>query len=221
MTVPLVVVLSSPSGGGKTAIARALVATSTDTGYAVSATTRQPRPGERDGTDYHFLSRAEFDRKVSAGDFAEWATYAGERYGTLHSELDRLHAEGRHAVLDLEVEGTRALRASRPDAVTIFVLPPDGETLLERLIERATERPEARETRLAIAVRELEAATEYDYIVVNDVLDRAVREVQAIMRSEGRRPERLPDLRHRVAALIATLEGRAAVRGRAMERGNA
>jgi len=218
--VPLVVVLSSPSGAGKTAIARALVAKSPETGYAVSATTRAPRPGEQDGKDYHFLSPAEFDRRVAAGKFAEWATYAGERYGTLHAELDRLHAEGRHAVLDLEVQGTRTLRASRPDAVTIFVLPPDGGTLLERLAGRATEQPEAREKRLAIAVRELEAAPEYDYVVVNDVLAHAVQEVQEIIRSEGRRPSRLPDLHNRLAELIALLEGRARDRARAMERGN-
>lgn len=217
--MPLVVVLSSPSGGGKTAIARALVAKCHDTGYAVSATTRAPRPGERDGTDYHFLSPAQFDQRVAAGDFAEWATYAGERYGTLHRELDRLHGEGRHAVLDLEVEGTRALRASRPDAVTIFVLPPDGGTLLDRLTERATERPEAREERLAIAAHELKAAPEYDYVVINDVLARVVQEVQEIIRSEGRRPRRLPDLHNRLAALIEMLEDRAESPGRLMERG--
>jgi len=221
VTAPLVLVLSSPSGGGKTAIARALVATRPDIGYAVSATTRPPRRGERDGKDYHFLSRADFERRVAAGHFAEWATYAGEQYGTLHEELDRLHAQGQHAVLDLEVQGTRLLRARRPDAVTVFVLPPDGETLLERLMERGTERPEVLDARLAIAVSELEAAPEYDYVVVNDVLERVVEEVQEIMRSEGRRPSRLPGLQHRVTELIAALEGRVDARSREEKRGQA
>ncbi len=219
MTVPLVVILSSPSGGGKNAIAQALIETGDDLGYAVSATTRSPRPGERDGVNYHFLSPEEFDRRVAAGEFAESETYAGARYGTLHAELDRLHSAGRHALLDLEVRGARRLRATRPDAVTVFVLPPDIATLVGRLGGRATEPPEEREARLAIAVEELKAVPEYDYVVVNDLLERTVEDVRAIIRSEGRRPRHLPQLREQMAALTGELEGRApAARGRPLER---
>lgn len=107
---PFLLVLSAPSGGGKTTIAKALLAAREDLGYSVSATTRAPRPGEREGTDYHFLARAEFDRRLAAGEFLEWAEYGGQRYGTLAAEVDGVLASGRHVVLDIEVQGARAIR---------------------------------------------------------------------------------------------------------------
>lgn len=201
MTAPLVIILSSPSGGGKSAIARALVASRDDMGYAISATTRGPRPDERHGVDYYFLTPEEFDARVAAGDFAEWAVYGGARYGTLETELQQLKAEGRHAVLDLEVRGARALRSARTDTVTIFILPPDGPTLLERLRRRGTEDPAALRQRLGIALEELQAAPEYDYIVVNDVLERVVEEVLVLVEAEGRRPARVPHLSQHLEAL--------------------
>ena len=130
---PFLLVLSSPSGGGKTSIARALLQARTDVGYSVSATTRAPRSGERDGQDYHFLTPEAFERKVADGEFLEHAAYSGHRYGTLRSEVDRILHGGRHVVLDIEVEGARQVRERMPDAVRVFVLPPSARVLVERL----------------------------------------------------------------------------------------
>jgi len=112
---PLLVVLSSPSGGGKTSIARQLLAARPDVGYSVSATTRPPRSGEQDGRDYHFLPRNEFERRVAAGEFVEHAAYGGNLYGTLRAEIERIFAARKHAVLDIEVEGARQIRQTLPD----------------------------------------------------------------------------------------------------------
>ncbi len=130
---PFPLVLSAPYGGGKTTIANALVAAREDVGYSISATTRPARPKERDGVDYHFLSREAFDRGVRAGEFLEWAEYGGERYGTLKAELEKVLASGRHAVLDIEIQGARAVRQQYPDSVLVFVVPPAAEELMRRL----------------------------------------------------------------------------------------
>ncbi len=191
---PFLLVLSSPSGGGKTTIARSLLQARSDVGYSVSATTRAPRHGERDGHDYHFLSAAEFERRVVAGEFLEHATYGGHRYGTLRSEIDRVLGGGRHAVLDIEVEGARQVLERMPDAVRVFVLPPSAKVLVERLRARDTETPEARRTRLARAAEELMAVTEYDYVVINEHLRDAVNAVGAILDAETRRVARRRDL---------------------------
>ncbi|MDX2193452.1 MAG: guanylate kinase [Gemmatimonadales bacterium] len=216
---PLLLVLSSPSGGGKSTIARRLLERRTDLGYSVSATTRSPRGGEQDGTHYHFLARAEFERRVAAGDFLEWATYGGNLYGTLRAEIDRLHAGGRHAVLDIEVEGARQLRRSYPQAVHVFILPPSAPILLERLTGRGTESPEVIATRLRHAVDELGAIGEYDFVVRNDDLDTAVAQVAAIIEAEScrlARQELLPRLAARLAEeLRQELDGSAAGAARA------
>ena len=191
---PFLLVLSSPSGGGKTTIARSLLQARSDVGYSVSATTRAPRHGERDGHDYHFLSAAEFERRVVAGEFLEHATYGGHRYGTLRAEIDRVLGGGRHAVLDIEVEGARQVLERMPDAVRVFVLPPSAKVLVERLRARDTETPEARRTRLARAAEELTAVTEYDYVVINEHLRDAVNAVGAILDAETRRVARRRDL---------------------------
>jgi guanylate kinase len=191
---PFLLVLSSPSGGGKTTIARALLQARSDVGYSVSATTRPPRHGEQDGHDYHFLSEEEFERRVAAGEFLEHATYSGNRYGTLRSEIARVRSGGRHAVLDIEVEGARQVMARMPDAVRVFILPPSAKVLVERLRGRDTETPEMRRIRLVRAAEELLVVTEYDYVVINEHLGDAVSEVGAILDAESNRVARRRDL---------------------------
>jgi len=186
-------VLSSPSGGGKSTIARKLVQGRDDVAFSVSATTRPMRPGETDGKDYHFLSDEEFDRRLESGGFLEWATYDGRRYGTLVSEVQRIFEEGSNVLLDIEIEGARQVRRQFPDAVTVFVLPPSGAELAARLRRRDTESEEQVARRLERAQEELRAAGEYDYVVVNDDLVVAVEQVAAIVEAESLRVSRRPE----------------------------
>ena len=172
----------------------------------MSATTRPPRDGERDGEDYHFLDRAEFERRVAADRFLEWAEYGGNLYGTLRSEVDKGLAGGRHVVLDIEVAGAEQLRATFPSAVRVFVLPPSGAALGERLRQRGTENEAGLARRMAIAARELELAPQYDYVVVNDDLVDAVGQVAAILDVEARRTARMPNLGAVVKGLRGELE---------------
>ncbi|MEO8201489.1 MAG: guanylate kinase [Gemmatimonadota bacterium] len=199
--IPFPLVLSSPSGGGKSTIARELLQGRHDLGYSVSATTRKRRPNEVDGNDYFFLSKEEFGKRREQAEFIEWATYADEHYGTLKSEMVRLFREGRHAVLDIEIEGARQLKAHYPDAVTIFVLPPSGIQLVERLRGRNTETVAVVRKRLERAAVELKAAMDYDYVVVNDSIQDAVGQVAAIIEAECRRVKRQDDLSAVVEAL--------------------
>jgi guanylate kinase len=182
---PFLLVLSAPSGAGKTSIAKKLLERREDVGYSVSATTRPIRNGERDEVDYHFLTRSEFERRRGQGHFLEWAGYGGELYGTLKSEIHRIFASGRHAVLDIEIEGARQIRASFPDSVHVFVLPPSAEALVQRLTRRMTENPAVLRQRIVRAVEELAAVGEYDYAVVNEDLDTAVGDVAAILDGTG------------------------------------
>lgn len=189
---PRIVVLAAPSGGGKTTIAREIVTRHPDLfGYSVSATTRKARPGERDGAAYHFLSRDEFLRRREAGEFLEWAPYAGELYGTLRSEVERVLASGRHVVLDVEVQGARQVRQSYPGprSVVTFVIPPSPRVLVERLRKRRTETEAELAQRIDIAIREVETARRdlgdvYDRVLVNDDLDTAVREVVGLVQGK-------------------------------------
>lgn len=198
---PFLLILSSPSGGGKTTIAKALLAARDDVGYSVSATTRAPRPTERADVDYHFLSEAEFTRRVAAGEFLEWATYSGYRYGTLRTEVERVLAGGRHAVLDIEVQGARQVRERRTDVVSIFILPPSAEVLLERLGGRKSDNPAAIRRRLLQAVAEVDDAAAYDYIVVNDDRAQVVSAVTTIIDAEARRTARIPELARTITIL--------------------
>jgi guanylate kinase len=187
-------VLSSPSGGGKSTIARHLLEAREDVVYSVSATTRPRRSGEVDAREYHFLDRAEFERRVAAGDFVEWAEYGGNLYGTLCAEVERGLGSGRHVVLDIEVAGSRQVRQRFPQAVQVFVLPPSAAALAQRLRGRNTEDPATVAQRLLIAGRELEAAREYEYVVVNDDVVEAVSQVAAILDVESRRVRRITNL---------------------------
>ena len=211
---PFLLVLSSPSGGGKTTIARSLLQARDDLGYSVSATTRPRREGEREGADYYFLSRKEFLRRVEAGEFLEWATYAGNLYGTLRSEIDRIFAGGRTAVLDVEIEGARQIRATFPNSLHVFVLPPSAEELVSRLTGRNTEPPVVMRERITRAADELAAVAEYDYAIFNEDLVLAVAQVAAILDAEARRVSRqeglisfIERLRRDVIATAARIAG--------------
>ena len=191
---PFLLVLSAPSGGGKSSIARNLLQGRDDLGYSVSATTRPMREGERDGRDYHFISRDEFIRRRDAGEFLEWATYGGHLYGTLRSEIERIFARGRHAVLDIEIEGARQIRANFPNSLHVFVLPPSADVLVGRLTGRKTEPAEVIRERVSRAADELTAVAEYDYALVNEELVVAVAQVAAILDAEARRVSRQDSL---------------------------
>ncbi len=149
---------------------------------SVSATTRRPRAGEVDGVDYHFLSDAEFDRRLEAGDFVEHASYSGRRYGTLRSELERRLREGVPIVLEIEVQGARQVREAMPDAVQVFIAPPSVEALRARLVGRGTDDAEQVQARLRTAEQELAARDEFRHVVVNDRLEDAVDELVRIVR---------------------------------------
>lgn len=198
---PFLLVLSAPSGCGKTTIAHRLLEGRKGLAYSVSATTRAPRAGEREGEAYHFLSQAEFDRRVAAGEFVEWAEYAGHKYGTLRAELERILGAGRSAVLDIEVQGARQVRRRFGDAVHIFILPPSGAALAQRLKGRLTEGTASYRARLERAAQEMLAVSEYDYVVVNDDLATAVAEVGAILDAEGRRVSRQDAMDRRIEIL--------------------
>ncbi len=200
------IIMSAPSGGGKTTIARKLLSVRSDVGYSVSCTTRSPRAGEVDGRDYYFLTRDEFRRRQAAGDFAESADVHGNLYGTLRSEVDRVLRTGRHVMMDIDVQGARQFREVFPSSVTIFVLPPSAEVLLARLRNRKTESPQQVAARLDSALQELRAVEEYEYVVVNDDLDRAVANVESILDAEVMSRERVSGLRSQVEALIQRLQ---------------
>jgi guanylate kinase len=187
---PLVMVISSPSGGGKSSITRRVLAERRDVGYSVSATTRPARPGEQHGEAYYFLAPEEFERRASSDDFLEHAMYNGHRYGTLASEVRRVTQGGQHVILDIEIEGARQVRQHFPEAVLVFVVPPSGIALVERLRARGTESEQVIAGRMQRALTEIAAALEYDYIVVNEDLEEAVRVVHAILDAESRRTSR-------------------------------
>jgi guanylate kinase len=182
--VARVFVITGPSGVGKGTLIRGLLARIPELELSVSATTRQPRAGEVDGVDYHFLSDADFDRKVAAGAFVEHAAYSGRRYGTLRSELERRTAAGVPVVLEIEVQGARQVRRTLPAAVQIFIVPPSEQALRERLVGRGTDQADEIERRLAVADRELSAQGEFHHKVMNDRQEEAVGELERLVRAE-------------------------------------
>jgi guanylate kinase len=171
------------------------VARRPDLEVAISATTRPLRRGERDGREYYFLSEQEFDRRASAGEFLEYVVYvSGQRYGTLHSEVERILAAGRSCVLELETRGARAVEEGRPETVSIFIAAPSFGELERRLRERATESAGEIGERLELARRQMEEAGAFDYVVTNDDLERALAELERVVSAEiGAAPRRLAD----------------------------
>ncbi|MBS1887973.1 MAG: guanylate kinase [Actinobacteria bacterium] len=178
-----VFVITGPSGVGKGTLIKRLLERVPGLALSVSATTRAPREGEQDGRDYHFLTEEQFQRRRDAGDFLEFASYSGNHYGTLNSELDRCLEQGRSVVLEIEVQGAQQVRAARPDSVQIFIAPPDGSVLRERLRGRGTDSAEAIDKRLETAEIELASRGDFDHLVVNDDLDAAAAELESIVRT--------------------------------------
>jgi guanylate kinase len=203
---PFPLILSAPSGAGKTTIAKELLSRRADLGYSVSCTTRAPRRGEIDGRDYTFVSRDQFLERQSRDEFAEWAEVHGHLYGTLRNEVERVLSSGRHVVMDIDVQGALQFKAAFPGAVTVFVLPPSADVLLRRLRQRRTENTEQLVARLRSAVEELRAVEEYRYVVVNDDLERSVSRVGAIIDAETVARERTAGLRQSVERLSDQLE---------------
>jgi guanylate kinase len=203
---PFPLVLSAPSGGGKTTIARRLLETRTDVGYSISCTTRAPRAGEDHGRDYFFLTVEEFEARRKRGEFAESAEVHGRWYGTLRSEITRVLSEGKHVIMDIDVQGAAQLQRAFPQAVLVFVLPPTAEKLLERLKQRKTEDRASLARRMMNALEELRHADEYQYVVVNDVLEQAVKRVSSVIDAETSRRERIHNLEAQVQSLIDRLE---------------
>ena len=176
------IVVTGPSGAGKGTLIRRLVERRRDLEVAVSATTRPIRRGEQDGRDYYFLSADEFNRRIDAGEFLEYVQYvSGQCYGTLHSEVERIIGDGKSCLLELETVGARRVKELRPGTVTVFVAPPSFEELSRRLCERATESSGEIGERLDLARRQTEEAPDFDLIVVNDDLERAVAELDRVL----------------------------------------
>jgi guanylate kinase len=203
---PFPLVLSAPSGGGKTTVTKRLMERRSDLGYSVSCTTRAPRAGEVDGVDYHFLTERQFIEHRERGEFAEWAVVHGKFYGTLKSAVSAVLASGKHVMMDIDVQGAAQFAGAWPGAVLVFMLPPSVEVLLARLQERNTEDGATLLTRLRSAHEELQVVSRYHYVLVNDDLEPTVARVSSIIDAEEVKRERIRALDSQLAGLIQKLD---------------
>ena len=194
------IVLSGPSGVGKSTVISELMGSRGNLYFSVSFTTRAPRVGEADGVNYNFVDRAEFERMIAAGELLEYAEYVGNLYGTPRGPVEQWLSEGHDVVLEIEVQGGAQIKKLVPDCVSVFITPPSMEVLEKRLRGRGTENEETIQKRLETARKELLQAEHYDYVVINDRLEDAVDDMQAILRSEKLRYEREPE---RIKGLLA------------------
>ncbi|HEX2094807.1 MAG TPA: guanylate kinase [Longimicrobiaceae bacterium] len=204
------VILSAPSGGGKTTVARMLGARRDDIAFSVSATTRTPRHDEQDGRDYWFVAPEEFRRMADSGELVEWAEVHGNLYGTPRRNLDEAIAAGKYLVLDIDIQGARQVRERIPGAVLIFILPPSGNALADRLLGRGSEKEEEMRRRLRNAGGEIRSAAEFDYVVMNEDLEATVDAVEAILAAESHRVWRIPGLGEEIERLCAQVDRRLA-----------
>ncbi len=202
----LLLVLSSPSGAGKTTLSRRLLERDPSISMSVSVTTRTPRPGEKDGVDYHFIDRRRFNAMVEAGELIEWAEVFSNGYGTPKAPVEAAIAQGRDMLFDIDWQGTQQLsQALEDDLVRVFILPPSAESLRERLLTRAQDSPTVVAKRMAAAEQEISHWPEYDYVIVNDDLDTSDRAIDAILAAERLKRKRRTGLTPFVRALLKEL----------------
>lgn len=180
----LIIVISAPSGAGKTTVLKRLMQRHPEIVFSVSATTRTPRPGEEDGKDYFFFSTDEFRKGIEAGEFAEWAEVHGHFYGTPESFLESQVSQDKDVILDIDTQGAFQLKSNHPEAVLVFLAPPSFEELERRLRARETESEDVVERRLAVARTELELSGKYDHVVVNTEIEDAVKDIETVIESE-------------------------------------
>jgi guanylate kinase len=202
----LLLVLSSPSGAGKTTLAKGLLEANPDLELSVSVTTRQPRPGEVDGKDYSFIDAAEFERMRGANELLEWAQVFDRSYGTPRAPVTAALAAGRDVLFDIDWQGTRQLKRQLPmDVACVFILPPDGKALERRLRARGLDSAEVMARRMAAAATEIEHWSEYDYVLINSDLDASLAALQAILAAERLKRQRQTGMADFVAGILGGL----------------